>query len=220
MKFFDENNFRAAIFDLDGTLIDSMHLWRRLLPEFLDRHGFKAPTDMLRRVAFMTLTQSSDYVAEEFPQLSMTGGQIRDEWMSIIYEDYAKRIELKPGAKEFMERLKSRGVKIAVATACSKKLAEACLENNGIRHLLDNVTYAEDIGCGKDTPGVYEECLRRLGCRAEEAVLFEDILMAVKTASSIGLRTIAVEDETAAADRGEIKKTAFGYITDFTELLI
>lgn len=219
MKFFDENNFRAVIFDLDGTLINSMHLWRRLLPEFLDKHGLKASGDMLRRVAFMTLTQSSEYVAEEFPQLSMTGEEIRREWMDIIYEDYAKRIELKPGARELIETLKSRGVKLAVATACAKTLAEACLENNGIRHLLDNVTYAEDIGCGKDSPGVYEECLRRLGCRADEAVLFEDILIAVKTAASIGLKTIAVEDETAAADREEIKKTAFGYITDFTELL-
>lgn len=219
MKFFDENNFKAAIFDLDGTLIDSMHLWRRLLPDFLDKHGLKAPADMLRRVAFMTLTQSSEYVAEEFPQLSMTGREIREEWMGIIYEDYSKRIELKPGAKELIETLKSQGVKLAVATACAKKLAEACLKNNGVRHLFDDVTYAEDIGCGKDTPGVYEECLRRLGCSADEAVLFEDILMAIKTAASIGLKTIAVEDETAASDSEEIKKTAFGYIADFTEIL-
>lgn len=219
MKGFDYNKTKAVIFDLDGTLIDSMHIWFRILPEFLTRHGFDVRDEILRRVSCMTLTQSSEYIAEEFPKLCMTGHEIREEWLSIAYEDYSQRVKLKPGAKDFIYKLKEHGIKIAAATACAKNLAEVCLENNGIADIFDVIVYAEDVGCGKDSPMVYVETLKRLECRACDAVLFEDILVAVKTADSIGLRTIAVEEETAIADREEIKKSAYMYIKDFTEIL-
>lgn len=219
MGFFDENKIKAAIFDLDGTLVDSMSMWRRVLPDFLDAYKIETDPDILRKVSFMTLPQSSKYVADNYPQLSMTGEEIMQVWMQNIFEHYSKNIPLRPGAKELFELLKSRGVKLAVATACNHMLAESCLENNAILNMLDNITYAEEVGTGKDKPDVYLECLRRLGCKPEEAFLFEDILIAVKTAQKIGLRTIAIEEESSAADREEIKKTAFKYIIDFRELL-
>ncbi len=219
MDLFDNNIIKAAIFDLDGTLINSMGIWRRLLPEFLEARALKAPDNMLSRVAFMTLTQSSQYVADSFPELSMTGKQVKEAWMAIVYGEYAEKIELKSGAADFIKKLKQNNVKIAVATACSKNLAEVCLKNNGIYDMIDTVTYAEDIGCGKDSPRIYLECLNKLGCEAAEAVLFEDILMALKTAGEIGLKTIIVEDESAARDREDLKRSAYKYIKDFTELL-
>ncbi len=210
---------KAAIFDLDGTLIDSMGIWKRLLPEFLKQRGLTAPDDMLQRVAFMTLTQSSEYVASHFSQLSLTGEQIKEIWTNTVYEEYSKKIKLKSGAMPFLKKLKEHNIKIAVATACSKQLAEAALKNNGVFHLLDVITYAEDIGCGKDSPEVYLECLKQLECKPQDAILFEDILMAIETAGSIGLKTIIIEDESAAAHRDELKRTAYKYILDFNELL-
>lgn len=210
---------KAAIFDLDGTLIDSMGIWRRLLPEFLKERGLVAPDDMLQRVAFMTLTQSSEYVASHFSQLSMSGKQIKDIWTSTVYEEYSKKIKLKAGAMPFLKKLKDHNIKIAVATACSKKLAEVCLKNNDVLPLIDVITYAEDVGCGKDSPKVYLECLKQLDCKPQDAVLFEDIPMAIKTAGSIGLKTIIIEDKSASAYREELKRTAYKYILDFTELL-
>lgn len=210
---------KAAIFDLDGTLIDSMGIWRRLLPHFLEERGLTAPDDILKTVSFMTLSQSSAYVAGLFPQLRMTGKEVYDAWMAAVYGEYAGKIGLKPGALEILQKLRENGIKIGVATACSKILAEACLKNNDVRSMIDTVTYAEDVGCGKDSPKIYLECLKRLGCEPNEAILFEDILMAIRTAGLIGLRTIIVEDENAVIDREELKKTAYKYITDFRELL-
>ena len=211
-------NIKAVIFDMDGTLVSSMHLWQRLLPDFLKNHGLVASSEMLARVNYMSFDQSSPYVVSEFPQLKMTPEEVRAEWMEMIYEDYSERVLLKPGAKEFMLKLREKGIKIAIATACVKKLAEACLENNGVSELIDVITYAEDVGCGKDNPKIYEMCLKELGCRADEAILFEDILVPIQTAARIGLRAVAVEDEAAASERKEIKKAANMYIRDFREL--
>lgn len=218
MHIFD-GKIKGLIFDLDGTLVDSMKIWKRLLPDFLANYGLVASDEMKKNVTFMTLTQSSEYVAKEFPELLMTGENIRSMWVDIIYEEYKTKIKLKSGAKEFMKVAKERGIRLAVATACAKDLTEACLKNNGVYDMLDEIVYAEEIGCGKDSPAVFEETLKRLDCGAEETLLFEDILVAVKTANLIGIRTIAVEDEGAAADRDEIKRSAYGYIKDFKELL-
>lgn len=218
MNIFDDK-IKGLIFDLDGTLVDSMKIWKKLLPDFLANYGLTASEEMKKKVTFMTLTQSSAYVAEEFPQLLMTGENIRDIWMDIIYEEYKSEIKLKPGAREIMETAKKKGIKLALATACAKNLTEICLKNNGVYDMFDEIVFAEEIGCGKDSPAVFEETLKRLDCKAEEVLLFEDILMAVKTAGSIGIKTIVIEDESAAADRDEIKRTAYGYIKDFKELL-
>lgn len=219
MNIFKNNNIKAVIFDLDGTLIDSMCVWRRVLPDFLDAHKIEPLPDMIRDVAFMTLTQSSEYVAKSFPQLNMTGAEIMAQWMGDVYEYYSSRIKLKTGAGEFIDKLKEKGIKTAIATACNKKLAEVCLKNNGIEDKIDVITYAEDVGTGKDSPDIYIECLKRLECSIDEAILFEDILVATKSANSIGLKTIVVEEETASEDKDELKKIAYKYIVDFRELI-
>ena len=212
-------NIKAVIFDLDGTLIDSMWMWDKLLPDYLAAHGIEIPKQMLSRVKLMTLTQSSEYVAETFPQLSVTAGEMLAIWTDMVYENYSSRVKLKDGAYEFLRKLKNEGKRIAVATACQPELAEVCLRNNGVIDMIDVFTYAEEVGAGKDSPEIYLECLRRLCCGADEAVLFEDLAEAMLSARSIGLKTVVVEDESAAAERDFLMREADGYIKDFTELL-
>lgn len=212
------DKIKAAIFDLDGTLADSMRVWDNLLINFLKRYGYETPPDILREVAFMTMVQSSEYICRKFA-LPINPSEILQEWIDMVHECYAKEVPLKAGAKEFLTQLKANGVKIALATSCDSSLAVPCLKNNGIFDIIDVITYSDEVGCGKQSPEIYLECLRRLCCEAKDAVLFEDILVGMKAAQSIGLKTIIVEDKSAEADRELLKQGADRYILDFTELL-
>ena len=209
---------KAAIFDMDGTLIDSMWVWRNLLKDFLRKLNIEAPEHILNEVTHMSIKQSSAYVQEYF-NLPMTAEEVRLEWREMVYNAYSENIKLKMGAEEYLRSLKNKGVKLAVATSCDKGLCEICLENNNIAELFDVITYADEVGKGKNFPDIYVECLKRLGCVAEETVLFEDILVAIKTGKKLGMKTVAVQDDSAEPDWDEMKKEADLFIKDFTEII-
>lgn len=209
---------KAAIFDMDGTLVDSMWIWRNLLSDFLKELNIEAPEHMLNEVTHMSIKQSSAYVQEYF-NLPMTAEEVRLEWKRMVYKAYSESIKLKPGADEYLRSLKSKGIKIAIATSCDPTLCETCLEKNNIAELFDVITYADEVGKGKNFPDIYVECLKRLGCGAEEAVLFEDILVAIRTGKKLGMKTVAVQDDSAEPDWDEMRKEADLYIKDFTEII-
>lgn len=209
---------KAAIFDMDGTLIDSMWVWRNLLKDFLRKLNIEAPEHILNEVTHMSIKQSSAYVQEYF-NLPMTAEEVRLEWREMVYNAYSENIKLKMGAEEYLRSLKNKGVKLAIATSCDKGLCEICLENNNIAELFDVITYADEVGKGKNFPDIYVECLKRLGCVAEETVLFEDILVAIKTGKKLGMKTVAVQDDSAEPDWDEMKKEADLFIKDFTEII-
>lgn len=209
---------RAAIFDLDGTLVDSMWAWKSLMIDFLDAHGIEAPDHVKSEVAHMSLTQSSAYVQQYF-QLSMTPEEIYQEWTDMVYAAYSEKIELKPGAGEYLRVLKNKGILLGLATSCDSILCEACLKRNGIAQLFDAITYADEVGIGKSSPEIYLECLRRLTVKPQETVLFEDIITPLRCGAAIGMYTAAVEDSYAAADREQLMAEADWYIRDYRELL-
>ncbi len=215
---FFTNIKQAAIFDLDGTLIDSMWIWENLLVDFLKARNLVAPEHMLNEVTHMSLVQSSAYV-QEFFQLPMTPAEVHKEWTDTVYAAYAEKIKLKPGAKEYLHYLKDQGVKLAVATSCDPRLCQACLKQNGVLPLFDVITYADEVGKGKNYPDIYLECLKRLNCSLKDAVLFEDILVALRTGKSIGMRVIIMEDQSAKPDWPLLKKEADRYIQSFHELM-
>lgn len=208
-------NGKAALFDLDGTLIDSMWVWERLLTDFLANHNLKPIPEVIAKVAYMSLAQSSVYVREAYG-LSMSAEEILTEWQTAVYHAYAEEIVLKPGAKDYLERQKAKGVKIGLVTACDPLLVQACLSRNGVLDLFDAITYVDDVGKGKEEPDVYEEALRRLGCKAEESMLFEDILVGVKTGKKMKMYVVAVEDNPEEKDA--LKQEADLYIKNFLEL--
>lgn len=206
------------IFDMDGTLVDSMYVWDNLLIDFLAKRGYETPDDLLREVACMSMEQSSAMVSSMF-DLGLTAPEIYAEWRGMIYDGYAYDIKLKPGAKEFLARLKQHNKSIVLATANSQELSEVCLKSNGIFEYFDSFVYADDVGCGKSSPNIYRTALESIHGKPSDSVLFEDIFEALKTAHSIGLDVVIVEDASSSADRDALMKSADIYIKDFTELI-
>ncbi len=205
----------AVLFDFDGTLADSMWMWDRLLLDFLKNHNLPVDEKILNDVCHMSMTQSAPYVKERY-NLSLTAEEIFDIWMEMAYRAYAEEICLKPGAEEYLRKLKKDGVKLAIVTACDPKLLTACLEHNGVCSLFDTIVYTDDVGKGKNFPDIYIEALRRLGTKAEQSMLFEDIPIALKVGKSIGLQTVAVVRE---KNGSEAETVGDRCISDFYELL-
>lgn len=186
---------RFAIFDMDGTLVDSMVYWKHLASEFLQSKGVQdIAQDILEQIKPMTMTESAALFIQEYG-LSGTAESVAAEMNAMMDEHYRWDIPLKPGAAAYLEALYRRGVTMCVASATAEDLMDACLTRLGVAHYFSFLLSCETVGTGKSRPDVYWEAANRLGARPEEISVYEDALYAAKTAKQAGFYTIAVRDD-------------------------
>ena len=214
-----EDGLKAVILDLDGTMIDSMKVWDRIGIEFLACRNIVAPQNLGKVVKNMSMTQSAVYYMQQFGLDGMSEEQIIACWVDMVYKHYATDIPLKEGLVEYLSQLKLEGLKLAIATASDIKLVEAVLGRHGILELFDVIVTVKEIGKGKDCPDIFLACASKLGVLPEKCVVIEDCLHAIKTASGLGMKTIAIFDESAVHEMDELKKSADRYIYSFLELI-
>lgn len=209
-------SFAAAIFDLDGTLIDSMHVWEKIDRIFLERRGIEIPGDYAGAVCTMSFPQAARYTIDRFG-LPETEEALMREWHELAIFEYAHCIRLKPYAAEYLRALKECGVKLATATSLSPALSGPVLQNNDIHDLFDAYCSTEEVahGRGKEFPDIFLLAAQKLGVAPEACIVFEDILPAVRSAKSAGMRVYCVEDDASAGDRAELQKIADACIPDF-----
>lgn len=207
---------KAVIFDLDGTLIDSMDVWGRIDVEFLGKRGLKVPADYLKGIACLGFEASADYTIRRFG-FSETREEIMQEWFDMALYEYANRIELKKGAREYLCHLKKQGVKLAIATASHMDLVEAVLKRNGVYEWFDTIVTVQEVARGKGFPDVYHAAAERLGVSVESCIVYEDILPGIKGAKDGGYYTIGVYDSHSAEDMEQIKILADEYVMDFCD---
>lgn len=183
-----------AIFDMDGTLIDSMVFWKGLAEEYLHSKGIPdIPEDLPDRIQSMTMTESGELFRQAF---GLTG-DIPAEMNAMMNAHYHRDIPLKTGAADYLSRLRARGVRMCVASATAEPLMESCLKRLGVRDHFDFLLSCESVGAGKNRPDVYFEAAKRLGARPADCAVYEDALYAVKTARAAGFSVIAVYDPSA-----------------------
>ena len=212
-------DFDAAIFDMDGTLLDTMPYWRYTTLEFMLAHQMPVSDALLTR---MYKTSSRRLVMEVAAQndLKLDRQAVIGEMERYMNRHYLCDANLKcPSVPAFLERLKGAGVRMCVATGSPRVFARNGLRRLGILDYFDFVTDNYACALTKDKPGYFVNLLARLGATRERCWVFEDALYAMESAKAAGLRVCAIEDDSQLADRERIKALADVYIRDYGELM-
>lgn len=200
----------GAIFDLDGTLTDSMYIWDEAPKALVRQYGGEPPEDLADAIKEMGRREASEYLIKTF-HLDRTPEEAMDAINRLVTDEYRGRVPLKPGADRLLERLAEMGVSCAVATASETFQAQAALERLGVwKHFRFAVS---SIQCGPKTgPEVYLEAARRLGSTPERTLVFEDALHAARTAQRAGFQVAGVYDPSSEQDRAALEEVCRWYL--------
>ena len=209
--------FQYAVFDMDGTLIDSIPWWDRLVPDFLNTFGIRATAELNQEMAAMSMQESGIWLKEKF-SLAEPAEEIVQELCTRIGKHYAEDIPLKPGVEEWLSYLKEQGVRMCVATASSAELGRPALVRNGILPYFDFMVDCGMVGVGKTSPAVYELAVEKFGASTSECVVVEDAAFALKTAKNAGFLTIGVY-ESSEPDQDSVKRYSDCFVKSFKDLL-
>ena len=217
MTNFSANKIRSVIFDLDGTLLDSMMVWVNVDRDFLEENGKVYTPDVSEAVKKMTVTDSANYFRTRF-DLDMTTDEIIDRIESMVSEKYRYTLPLKDGAFEAVKALHDGGIKMCVATATYNSLADAALKRLKIYDMLEFVITCHDAGAGKESPDIFLKAADMLGTLPEETAVAEDSLHCLQTAADAGFFTVGVYDHFSAHEKEAAARTADMTVNKLTEL--
>lgn len=210
--------YQGAIFDLDGTILDSMGVWREIDAEFLGRRGFTVPPDYLEAITPLGFDRAAEYTIRRFSLPESREAIIR-EWYRMAEDAYRYRVKLKDGAAKWLEKLKRQRIPLAVATSSDETLFVPALKRTGIYDCFDAFVTVKEVARGKGFPDIYEKAAGQIGCRPDQCVVFEDILAGVRGAKMGGFCAVAVYDEDSADEEQALREAADYYIYGYRELL-
>lgn len=212
-------HIQAVIFDIDGTLVDSMGVWHEIDIEYFKVLGIPMPPTIQKEIEGMSFTETAVYFKETFQLQEKSVDDIKLDWIRMAHEKYLYEIKAKPGAKEYMSFLKQKGLKIGVATSNEKTLAIAALEPHGFLEKVDSVRTACEVSKGKPAPDIYLKVAEDLGVDPKNCLVFEDIPNGMRAGKAAGMIVIGVEDERSKKDHEEIMEICDYFIKDYYEML-
>lgn len=217
-------DIKAAIFDMDGTLIDSLGVWEIIWEELGLRlgkgEGFRPSPQDDKAIRTMLLTDAMELIHKNY-DLGDSGKQVHDIAVEITEHFYREQVTLKNGVREYLEHLKASGVPMCVASATAPDLIKHAAEHCGLYDYIDLFVSCADVGKGKEEPDVFLYALEKLGSTLENTCVFEDSALALTTAKSAGFLTVGIYDP-HTFDHDKLKKAADIYIDngeDFFKLL-
>lgn len=209
---------RAVLFDLDGTLINSMWIWEQIDDEFLGEYGLLVPENLHDEIEGMSFSETAVYFKNRF-HLPLSLEKIKNIWNDMAMDKYMNVVPLKPGVLEFLEWLKARGIPAGIATSNSRELVDGVLRARGMEEYFSSVATGCEVNAGKPAPDIYLHVAGALSVPPSVCMVFEDIPAGIRAGKSAGMTVTAVEDDFSAALREEKKRLADYYITDYRELL-
>ena len=210
--------YPGMIFDLDGTLLDSMEVWNQVDQEFLAQFGYSVPSDLMEKIKVMNLPECAAYFRRRF-SLPLSSIEIMDCLKRMGREAYAYRIQAKPMVREFLFCQKEKGTTLCIATSCHREMAQSALKRLGLTELFDFLLTSEEVGCGKSSPEIFLQCVRRLCLSPEQCLVVEDSLEAGVTAQKAGFPLLAVYEPLYAAQWPDFSRLAQYAVQEFGQLL-
>ncbi|MDP2173083.1 MAG: HAD family phosphatase [Candidatus Cloacimonadaceae bacterium] len=211
-------NYKAIIFDLDGTLIDSMRLWREVDTEFLAKRGIEVPADLFAHLPQgNSFIQTAKYFKDRFG-LPDSVESVMKEWTDMVFWHYANSIKLKDGALELVNFLHDKQIPIGLGTSNSFELAEKALSFNGIWQCFSSVVTGDMHLMGKPFPDIYLKSAENLKLEPIDCCVVEDTLSGIRAAKAAGMTAIAIFDEDSLPDHDQIKAEADYFMADYFEI--
>lgn len=210
-------DIECAIFDVDGTILDSMQVWEKVTREFCSSRGLEVTSEDEELFRNMTLEESMPYIKNKY-NLSESAEELKSIFEMGIADEYKYNIKIKPHAEEVLRRFKARGMRLCIATSTYKELCRAAFERLGIWELFDGIAVSEEVKVNKKNPDIYLLAAVRAGVSPEKCIVFEDITAGIKGAKKGGMFTCAVRDTSNEAFTRELKELADIYISDWEEL--
>ena len=211
-------NQKVAIFDMDGTLVDSMFIWSSMGTGYLRDLGYALTQEMEDKMRVMSLRETCQLCVDTFALSNTT-----EELMAGIYEKvrhfYEHDVTLKAGVDSYLQALEKQGVAMYVATATDLELAETAIKHVGIGHYFKGILTCAQAGRGKDYPAIFLQAMEAVNGHLESTVVYEDSLVAIRTAKKAGFQVVGIFDQAAHMHQTEIQSLADVYIQDFTDLL-
>ena len=208
--------YEAVLFDLDGTLVDSMGIWKGIDMEYLGKRGIAVPDGLQKAIEGISMYETADYFKERFRIPDSHERMIR-EWNAMALEKY-RQVPLKKGVLRYLRHLRSRNIPCGLATSNSRELVTAVAQARGIDGVFSCIMTGCDVGKGKPAPDIYLAVAKELEVDPESCLVFEDIVPGILAGKAAGMRVCAVEDAYSMPQKKEKMRLADGYIRDYREL--
>ncbi len=207
----------AAIFDMDGTLLDSMHLWINIGPRYLESKGIEYDEKIAKDTKLMLLPEMGQYFIDHLG-FTMSVDEFIDEVNKMVENGYYNEVPVKDGVLDLLDKLYERGIPMVITTATDRHLAEAALKRVGIYKYFKRIFTCTEEGADKSVPTIFDHALSFLGTDKSETYVFEDTFTPIKTLYNAGYSFIAVYDKWSAKHSDEIRNLANLYVTRLDEI--
>lgn len=211
------NDIKAVIFDLDGSLVDSMWMWRDIDIEYLGKFGIPLPENLQREIEGMSFSETAVYFKEHF-NIPDSIEQMKEDWNRMAWDKYLHEVPLKEGVADFLSGCRDRGILLGIATSNSRELVENIADVHGFHNTFQCIMTGCDVAHGKPFPDIYLAVAEQLSVKPENCLVFEDIIPGIQAGKSAGMRVCAVDDDYSIADKAEKEALADYYIIDFRGL--